>query len=72
MAKPTERRAVVGLLGSEIVTVEPVLVPRTSYGVVVKPPCGRQWCVVVVQAAPGAQRTSNIHTVELSALSLIP
>ena len=40
----------------------------------VKPPCGGQWCVAVVQAAHGAQRINNTHTVEqweFSALCLI-
>ena len=64
------------LLGSEIVTVEPMSVPRTSYGVVVKPPCGVQWCVVVVWTTPGVPYINNkTHTVEwwrrFSVMSLV-
>ena len=76
MAKPTERRAVVGLLDSEFVTVEPMSVPRTCYDV-----CGETplWCPMVcgggVDNAWCTIHQQHTHTVEwwrrFSVMSLV-
>ena len=76
VAKPTERRAVVGLLDSEFVTVEPMSVPRTSYDV-----CGETplWCPMVcgggVDNAWCTIHQQHTHTVEwwrrFSVMSLV-
>ena len=72
MAKPTERRAVVGLLDSEFVTVEPMSVPRTSYDV-----CGETplWCPMVcgggVDNAWCTIHQQHTHTVDDHSLTMV-